>query len=121
MQTLGRGYTYWPLLINASAYHHPVAACNFVKVGQVGLVLVGLFVGAVEDIGVIVNTTADKDIGNELQEWRLSNTSLSNKKDGVQHSNLVLQCSNDPFLRDSTSLGNMIKTHTSSILLEPTW
>jgi len=69
MRTLGRGYTHSPLLINASTHHHTVIARNFVKPCQVDLVLVVLFVGVVEDIEVVVvDTIADKDIGNELQE-----------------------------------------------------
>jgi len=43
-----------------------------------------LFIGAVEDIEVVVtNLVACKYISDVFQERRLSNTSLSNKKDGV--------------------------------------
>ena len=55
---------------------------------RVGLALVvrTTFIGAIEDIEVeMINVIADKDIGDEFQNRGLSNTSLSNKKDGVWH------------------------------------
>jgi hypothetical protein len=60
----------------------------------VGLTLIirtGLFVDVVEYFEVIAtHFIAGEDIGDEFQERGLSDTSLSNKKDGVWRSNLVL-------------------------------
>ena len=64
-----------------------VVARKFIQAGRVGLTLAvraTLFIGAVEDIEVVVtNLVACKDISDVFQERRLSNASLSNKKDGV--------------------------------------
>jgi hypothetical protein len=43
-----------------------------------------LLVAVVDDVKVVViNVVAEKDISDEFQQRRLSDTSLSNKKDGV--------------------------------------
>jgi len=50
-----------------------------------------LLIGVVEDVeGIVINVVASKGIGDELQERRLSDTGLSNKKNGVRPSCLVL-------------------------------
>ena len=56
-----------------------------------------MLIGAVEDIEVeMINSIAEKDIGDEFQDRGLSNTSLSNKKDGVWHTRPVFRCFDDP-------------------------
>ena len=45
---------------------------------------------------VVVNVLASKDIGKEFQDGRLSDTSLSNKKDGVWGVRPVLERLDDP-------------------------
>ena len=74
-------------LKNANTYHPAVLARKFVKAHRFGPALVGrsaILVGMVEDVEVVViNVFAVKDVGEEFQECRLSDTSLSKKKDGV--------------------------------------
>ena len=57
------------------------------------------FIGAVKDIEVeMINVITGKDIGDEFQDRGLSNTSLSNKKDGVWHIRPVFRRFDDPLL-----------------------
>ena len=51
---------------------------------------------AVDHIAVVINIIADEDIGEEFQECRFADTSLSNQKDGIICLNLVLRCLDDP-------------------------
>ena len=71
----------------ACTYHYAVPARKFIQAGRVGLTLAvrtTLFIAAVEDIEVVViDVIADKGIGDEFQDRGLSNTCLSNEKDGV--------------------------------------
>ena len=75
------------MVANAGTYHYSVHAYNVIKSGRVRLALVvgtTLFVGAVEDVKVVViNVVACKDIGDEFEYGGFPNTSLSNKKDGI--------------------------------------
>jgi hypothetical protein len=79
---------------HARTYHNAVFARKFIQTNRVGLTLVvrtPLLIGAVENIEVVVvNVIAEKDIGDEFQDRGLSNTSLSNKKDGIRLIRLVL-------------------------------
>ena len=88
MRTLGRVYIHIPATFKrARTYHYAVLARKFIQAGRISLTLVvrtTLLIGAIEDIEVeMVNVISGKDIGDEFQERGLSNTSLSNKKDGV--------------------------------------
>ena len=80
---------------NSVTYTYAVGARNFVKAGRVGLTLA---LRTTFLIGAIENVVADKDISDELQECRLADTGLSNKKDGVWRLNLVLRRFDDPLL-----------------------
>ena len=88
MRTLGRVYIHIPATFKSTrTYHYSVLARKFIQAERIGLTLVvrtTLLIGAVEDIEVeMVNAISGKDIGDEFQERGPSNTSLSNKKDGV--------------------------------------
>ena len=78
---------YPPQFKSTSTYHSAVLARKLIQAGRVGLTLVvrtTLFIGSVEDIEVVViNVVAREDIADEFHDRGLSNTSLSNKKDGV--------------------------------------
>jgi hypothetical protein len=88
----------WSLIpatfINPGTYHYTILAGKFVKMGGVGLALIirtGLFVGGVEGFKVIAtHFIAGENVSDEFQERGLSDTSLSNKKDGVWRPVLVL-------------------------------
>ena len=79
---------------NADTYHHAVVATKLVKARRVGLALVvrtTSLVGMVEGVEVVMtNVVAGQDIGDELQDGGFSDTGLSNKKDGVGRSRLIL-------------------------------
>ena len=79
---------------NADTYHPAVLAREFVKADQIGPSLAGkltMLVGVVKDVEVVViNVFPVKEVGEELQECRLSGTSLSNKKDGAWCISLIL-------------------------------
>ena len=47
---------------------------------------------------VVINSVADKDIGEEFQECGFADTSLSNQKNRVIRLNLVLRRLDDPLL-----------------------
>ena len=70
-----------------STYHYTIGGRNFVKASRLGLSLVvgiSLLVGVIEDVkGVVIHVVASKDVGDKLQERGLSDTGLSNEKDGV--------------------------------------
>ena len=77
----------------ASTHTYAVGGRNFVKTGRVGLTLVfrtTFLVGTIEDV------VANKDITDELQECRLADAGLSNKKDGEWRLNLVLRRFDNP-------------------------
>ena len=72
---------------NIATYHYTVVARKFVKASRIGVLVViqmTVLVVAIEDFEVVViNTLAGKYIGDELDGRGLSDTSLSNEKDGV--------------------------------------
>jgi len=76
------------------AYHYAVFAPEFIHLGGVGLTLIlrtTLLVGVVEDLEVVViKVISDKSISDKFQDRGLSDTSLSNEKDGVWLVRLVL-------------------------------
>ena len=86
MRTYGRGHTSFTST-NAGTYHYTILAAKFVQAGRVGLALVvrtSSLIGVVEDAEVVMtNSVAGEDIGHEFQYRGLSDSSLSNKKDGV--------------------------------------
>jgi len=58
-----------------------------------------VLIGVVKDVEVIViNVVADQDIGDELHDCGLANTSLPNEKDGVWRLNAISRYLNDPLL-----------------------
>ena len=73
---------------NVGTYCYAIGALKFVKVRRVGLALVvrtTSLVGMVENIEFIMITiVTGKDIADIFQNRGLSDTSFSNKKDGVQ-------------------------------------
>jgi len=76
------------MFTNCRTHHYTILARKLVKAGRVSLALVvgtTALVGMVENIEVVViNVVAGKDIGDEFQDRGFSNTSLSNKKNGVR-------------------------------------
>ena len=84
---LGKRLCLLNTLTIAGTYHNAVLAREFVKAGRVGLALVfrtTLLVSMIENVDVVmINVVAVKDIGDEFQEGRFSNTSFSNKKDAL--------------------------------------
>jgi len=61
-------------------YHNAVLACEFVKARRFGLALIirtSFLVGMIENVDVVMTSiVAGKDIGDEFQERRFSDTSL---------------------------------------------
>jgi len=58
-----------------------------------------LLIGLVEGVEIaVINVLATKDIGKELQDRGLSDTSLSNKKEGYWYVRLVRRCLDYPLL-----------------------
>ena len=87
------------------------------KASRVGLTFVVLFIGAVEDIEVVItNVIADKDIVDEFQDRGLSKTTLSNKG-GVWPIRPIFLCFDDPRLERLHFTRNTVKTDTSEVSL----
>jgi hypothetical protein len=119
MRIFGRSYTHHTRRIqSASTYHYAILARKLIQAGRGGLTLIvrtTLFIGVVENIEVaVINIISDKDIGDVFQDQRLSDTSLANKRDCVW---LIRPALMTPFLRDSTSLDNTVKTDLSEMSL----
>jgi len=73
------------------------------------IVRTALFIGTVENIEVeVINVIADKDVSDEFQDRRLSDTSLANKKDGVCV--YVFRCFDDPPLKGLNVTRKYVKT-----------
>ena len=114
-------YTIPATFKSTSTYHYAVLARKFIPAGCVGLTLVvrtTLFIGAVEDIKVVViSDIAHKDIGDEFQNRGLSNTVSPTRRmvNGIfrQFFNVLMI----PFLRGSTSLENIVTTDASEMSL----
>ena len=111
-------------LKNANTYHLAVLARKFVKADRLGPTLVGrsaILVGMVEDVVVVViNVFAVKDVGEEFQECRLSDTSLSKKKDGVWCIRLVRRCVDNSLLETLYVARNRVRTGTPKECWKPT-
>jgi hypothetical protein len=77
---------------NLGAYQYAADTRYFVEVGRRSLANSTWFIGGVvENIKVVmIDVVPKEDIGNEFQEGRLSDASLSNKKDRVWRLFLVL-------------------------------
>ena len=101
MRTFVRGYIE-ATFKSTNTYYYTVVARKFIQVRRICLTLVvrtTLFIAAIEDIEVVViSVISCKDIGDELQERRLPNTSPSNEKDGVWPIRAVFGCFDDPLL-----------------------
>jgi len=100
---LGKRLRLLTTFTNAGTYHHAVVASKLVKARRVGLALVirtTLLVGMIENVeAVMINAVAGKNIGDEFQDGGFSDTSLSNKKDGVGRSRLILRYIDGPLLK----------------------
>ena len=88
------------MFTNPGTYHYAVLARNLVNAGGVGLALIGrttLLVHMVENLKVItISVVSGENIGEQFQNRGLSNTCLSNNKDGVWRFRFVLRCLDDP-------------------------